>query len=656
MKEQRSIHIVMRNFIILLTFLLTNCQITEKVELKDTLTRAEQNRSELEKVLEHYTDDTEKLKAARFLIENMYYHYSYRGEALDSMKQAKAGAIKAGRVDKTAKYKWSSVDYRQMEKVYDCQVITAEYLIKNIDLAFDTWYSRPWSKDYTFEQFCEFILPYRIEHEPLEDWREVYYNRYNPILDSLYQGTDVVEACQVVCNQLKKEGFLINMVFDLPHLGGMFLLNNRVGLCRESCDLAVYVMRALGIPLTHNYYIFSPSYWGGHNWNDLIVPNHKNIPFWYMENEVDANKSDGRKKGKVYRLCYAFQQEKYPGMYNNPKVPYTLQNPFTTDATAEHFGENQITVPIPEKGSNEFAYLGVFDKKTWVILDIAPIKKGSATFKNLEPDVFYQPLFYDYRSKRTIAAYYPFLFDGTNGHYFLPDTTQLQEVKLTRKRQPTQSILSYLLSATGTKIEGANKADFSDAQLLYEVTDTIKTNYNYIALTHKPPFRYIRYKPAPDQVAQLALLAAYNNDSLLVPEKVYGSQARKKNPESHLSHVTDNDLLTYFQSEEEGGEVILDFGKPSKIDRILYVPRNDDNFIRIGDTYELHYQGGNQEWVSLGEQTATTNCLIYKNVPKNSLLWLHNKTRGWEEQAFYYKDGKQYFPPAVKDVKIKNFL
>ena len=40
------------------------------------LTHAGENRMELEKVLRHYEDDTLKLRAASFLMENMPYHFS----------------------------------------------------------------------------------------------------------------------------------------------------------------------------------------------------------------------------------------------------------------------------------------------------------------------------------------------------------------------------------------------------------------------------------------------------------------------------------------------------------------------------------------------------------------------------------------------------
>lgn len=51
------------------------------------------------------------------------------------------------------------------------------------------------------------------------------------------------------------------------------------------------------------------------------------------------------------------------------------------------------------------------------------------------------------------------------------------------------------------------------------------------------------------------------------------------------------------------------------MDRIHIVPRNDDNFIRPGDEYELFYQNGAEGWISLGRQTAVTDRLKYDRIP-----------------------------------------
>ncbi len=49
----------------------------QEQELESALEFALDNRSELEKVLAHYADDSLKLKAAKYLIVNMPGHYSY---------------------------------------------------------------------------------------------------------------------------------------------------------------------------------------------------------------------------------------------------------------------------------------------------------------------------------------------------------------------------------------------------------------------------------------------------------------------------------------------------------------------------------------------------------------------------------------------------
>jgi hypothetical protein len=54
---------------------LTCCHPNSRLE--ETLSQAGENRQELENVLLNYANDTLKLKAAEFLIENMMAHYSF---------------------------------------------------------------------------------------------------------------------------------------------------------------------------------------------------------------------------------------------------------------------------------------------------------------------------------------------------------------------------------------------------------------------------------------------------------------------------------------------------------------------------------------------------------------------------------------------------
>ena len=82
------------------------------------------------------------------------------------------------------------------------------------------------------------------------------------------------------------------------------------------------------------------------------------------------------------------------------------------------------------------------------------------------------------------------------------------------------------------------------------------------------------------------------------------------------------------------------FGKKVNIDKIKYLPRNDDNNVWVGDEYELVFWNGDG-WKSLGRRSAITHSLNYTNVPGNALLLLHNLTKGVEERPFTIEDGKQ---------------
>ena len=112
--------------------------------------------------------------------------------------------------------------------------------------------------------------------------------------------------------------------------------------------------------------------------------------------------------------------------------------------------------------------------------------------------------------------------------------------------------------------------------------------------------------------------------------------------------VYDNEPLSYFISSKPGASVTVDFGKVVTIDNFMYMPRNDDNFVRIGDCYELFYWGEGC-WNSLGKKMAEKPFLPYDGIPSGALLYLHDSTRGEEELIFHMEDGKQVFVSDCKD-------
>ena len=74
-------------------------------------------------------------------------------------------------------------------------------------------------------------------------------------------------------------------------------------------------------------------------------------------------------------------------------------------------------------------------------------------------------------------------------------------------------------------------------------------------------------------------------------------------------------------------------GKPVKVDRIVYLPRNDDNNVVPGHFYRLDYYD-KCKYVSLGTKIATEYSIEFDNVPSNALYILHDLSKGREERIF----------------------
>ena len=152
-------------------------------------------------------------------------------------------------------------------------------------------------------------------------------------------------------------------------------------------------------------------------------------------------------------------------------------------------------------------------------------------------------------------------------------------------------------------------------------------------------FRFI--SPSGSRGGEISEIEIYSPDSKTkLTGKVIGNKHCDTSWEAE--NAFDGDPLTSYQCNwGEVGWVGLNFGKPTTIACFRYLPRNDDNFIKEGEEYELFYWE-NYQWNSLGKQTGTSKqYLEYPNTPTNALFWLRNLTKGKEERIFTYENGQQ---------------
>jgi len=636
--------------IIFVIFLVQGCK--RHSILEQSLCLAGENRKELELVLDEYTNlgDSLKYLAACFLIENMQNKFSYINPYLEHTKNALISMRDDNnnipdRVIDLA----NSFPSETLIKKYDLQSINADYLIKHINLCFDNWRERPWNKNISFENFCEYLLPYRIGNEPLEDWLEVYAAKYGPLLDSLYTGSDVIEAANLLNMHIgATEKIAFNADIKYCNPGPLFYLDCKSGSCLDLRDLSLYILRSVGIPAVADFYRCSPSNnsWM-HTWVMIRDTTGKDVPFRGPGLKVSRELDIEYDKGKIYRTYYG-KQNISPKVINNIEIPAFFRSPYIKDVTMNYMEKNEIELEVIQK-ENEYVYLGVHTDWRTKPIAIAKVTKGKAIFENVEKNLIYQLL--SAKGEEVFPAGYPVLFGEDSVHVFQPDTNRMQQIVLHRKFFLAKWLYNYMNYMICGELDGSLDPLFSKKSFFFQVQDSIRDIIvKSFPIDTMQNTRYVRFKSSHNRRIDLSEVSFYTTKGKIPFKKIKltGGESLGVYKNGALENICDDNPLTYYASADTSATVVFDLGSSVTLSRIDIMPRTDDNFIRIGDLYELYYHAGIDGWKSLGRQVADKYFLEYKEVPGNALLWLQNHTRGQEEQVFFMKGGKQVFTADCK--------
>jgi hypothetical protein len=642
--------------ILLLTFVsysIANAQFP--ASLNAAFTEAGKNQLELKAVLKHYSAhkvDSLKKKAAIFLIQNMDIHQSYRSKAWDDY-QAELDSL-FGKEERSAEL--SKVFYELHRKytlplndiayVSDLQTITAKFLTYSIDKAFEAWKS-PYAHHLNFDDFCEYILPYRVGEELLCDWRKEFTENFIPgIYTRIKAQKDSITARQI-CDAIKTYPYANVILYpaELPDYNAHLLSVMRVGSCREYSLQAILAARALGVPVALDYTPQWANRRWSHEWNALIDRNNKPLAFG-IGDKVDLGKHiesvNDRIAPKIYRETFAKQATSLAMICGNEEIPNTLASPCMKDVTKDYYETMNVPVKLVASPpiNTKFAYLSVFDNKNWVPVAWSKVEGTNCLFKDMNRNIVYLPSYYF--QYRVIPAAYPVLLHNDGKITSLKPNLQKREtVILNRKYQP--NFIAYLGgSLVGGRFQVANDSTFKDAVDIYKIENKPEICYQVVDIPPTAQYRYFRYVFAENKTRRdIAEIEVYEHGA---KAKLTGQVIGKKQPKTNPLYANVFDGITatkYRAPDADSTWVGLAFDSPKSIRRIAYLPANDDNCICNGELYELFYW--DSQWVSLGKQTGSneTYRLTYTNVPTNALLLLRNLTKGKDERIFTYERGKQ---------------
>lgn len=648
-------NIVAKGILFLMACIFGSCaETTGDNKLDEALSIARENRIELEKVLDHYAGDTLKLEAAKFLIRNMPGHYSYSdttivikySQAVDSILEAMKDSTHSVVRDSINTYA-QKTGITSLKTVQDIHIIKADYLIRNIDDAFDTWHGQ-WGRHLSFDQFCEMILPYKVEElQLLDDWRMRLKTFHSESLREL-------EWCDVYRNStLEAARMLTRNLGDYmrPNYEGAvsypimkYEVNAKVpfGTCDYYAPIADAIMRSHGIPSVHD---FTP-HWAcrrlGHSWNMMVAENGHNLTF----NGVSSAPGDGHnlaeKMAKVYRHTYAINDELVELNQTEKYVPATFRTYFIKDVTREYLGTVDVCVDVTDVPEDaHYAYLAIYGDNDWVPMAYGRIKNGKATFNDMGRNVLYVPFCYDKNGTRK-AVGHPFVLqsDGT-ARKLTPSAPK--PMKLKRKYPTLEYVYHWQHRLDSCEFQASNDAKFNEYQVIHRISDCHATGFEVKVPDSIPAYRYWRFMSSnEDTHGNVSEIYFFDKANKPVRGKVIGTKGTWNNLKGYeKENVFDGDILTFFDSPDGVlAWVGMDFGKPIRLDRLFYYTRSDGNAVEPYDTYELFFWK-NGMWNSVGKKKPGKPYVTYSKVPSNTVYLLRDMTKGKEERVFTYEDGKQ---------------
>lgn len=606
-----------------------------------------QHENIIQQVSEYYSSDKNKSEAAVFLVNNMSNHYSIHNPAVDSLTKRLQLSDSIVDTEKLEKWWMELSRYNNPQKKLDIDTVSFVQIISEVDKAFDIWQKSPWRKEVSFYNFSRYILPYRVLNENISfGWRDSLYAKYSHLIKP---NMSLKDAFLTIHNAINKK-IKKTKSTGLPYLlNALEMKNINKAECLQCCLYECYVMRALGIPVAIDGVMNWANYGiGGHSWialigNDEIITFNRESRRVGSNNPIDATvfkidsliepdyqyKTDFKKRcSKIWRFTY----ENFCTNYDDAFADSDTRNLFMATNIKDVSSQYKLNMTIKYKAISDYEYAYLCTYKTdkgWIPVEFSKKKDDFYTFTNMGDSIVYMLM--AFQEGELIPISRPFKVTNGLKTYLKPELHKTRKIILNRKYPLIGHFLDIWSDMKGLKIEGSNHPNFKNCEILYTLNRT-PIFRNVAQIHNRKPFQYIRLQMPEKGVVPLAEIEFWNQNQQIKGEQL-GALAE------NIDRCFDSDLFTTIKNQKPGYYVGLNLGKPTIIDRIVFYPKNDGNFVIPNDIYELFYF--DKSWVSLGVKKSSSFDLTYDSVPQNSLLLLKDLTTGNEERIFTYESCQQ---------------
>lgn len=633
--------------------------------LDKTLSSAKENRSELQKVLKHYANDSLKLEAAKFLISNMsgayandsnlqtvytpFYKiydtvrkkYNYEinkkcGEEIDSLWQVFCFIYSDRLIEK---------------RKNDAEYLKASTLISEIELAFKAWKGNVYTQHCSFHEFCEYILPYRRENGLIIDnsRERIYHQYHNDFYTKI--GKNFIEETDSLLSLYKDIVHSPYYVPQIPLLNATALEKVKTGTCEQRCWFNSLLLSSLGMAAAIDFVPVWGNRNGGHSWNVIIINGESYAfeAFWdndrWKYKRIYNNKSYDSLWGKfrlpkVYRKTFSNHKEgplTDKGI-KQADIPSLFLNEKKKDVSSEYFETQNVEIELSTdsiKTIPPYAYLSVYNYQEWVPIQWGKVEGNQVTFNKMGKDIVYLPTYYI--NGKNIPAGRPFWLKSDGSIQNLSANGEKGQVVIRNYagQVPYNENRKNLTSLKGAELWGMKNG--KKDKLLYTITDTLQIQHQLFNIAPTTPYQFVRlYLPSPH--IALGELSFYSEGKQINHIQITSPLANN-NKNEKLEMLIDGLSDTTFSGEVPTCYIDFDLNRAYQLSAIGVTPYIR-SWLGKSNFYELSYW--ENEWRPIERKEGNGNYLVFENVPHNALLRLNHCGKNIQEhhRIFLYKDGK----------------
>ncbi len=518
----------------------------------------------------------------------------------------------------------------------DAAILTAEFLKEHIDHAFEQWQNSTYAQGLSFEEFCEYLLPYcavggygnNVTSKERHDW--VVKNIAFP--DSLTNLKELIWHYNNTVLKIRAKG---GKGHQYSHDGLNDLYYEDFVDCRDKAVQTCLNLRAIGIPCVvehtigyrtlraHHYYC---AVWDTEK-QEWLRFHGEGIKYYPGDDDWTS-----AELLNIYRETYAPQPDTPYNYCADDFKPYRFESPCQVDVT-HHTVDIELEAETSVEGC--VPYLSTFHR-TAKGSGLQPFTYGhiegdKLVFNHVVPTVWYVVTIYPEGREQIVSR--PFWVNETEdgrGYITYADfespTNEVEDIVLFRKYPVKESLVERARTLIGTKIIGSNKPDFTDSRTLWTLDSMPSPKVTKYPFAATGNYRY--YRLITDGACEVSELEWMDDNGKSIPPTYPDNKAY------------DGDMTT---APVDSSMITLSLPENKRIAAINMAPINADNAVTPGHVYQLYLWKDYQGWVLHSTQKALSDSIKFSGVPKRALLWLKDTTKGQEEMPFEINDTTQKF-------------